>query len=139
MSTDNNSSNHNNEDDDRTMDQSSDKSTSQNKENYKNANQSKEELRDTTHQMNERTDGIIIPERSPSSEKVNKELMRQWKNIETAFRKRYPIITDEDVDLKSGDFEDLINRIGKRINKSRTEVVEEIMGMAENRDDTKVN
>lgn len=136
MSTDDNSSNHNTEDDDRTHAKNSHKSTSQNKENFKNINQNKEELHDSDHQMNQSTEGKIISERSPSSEATNKRLMAEWKKIDSNFRERYPIITDEDVDLSSGDFEDLIDRIGERLNKSRSEVVNEIMSMAKNMDDT---
>ncbi|MGC1630662.1 MAG: hypothetical protein WA749_00980 [Gelidibacter sp.] len=51
---------------------------------------------------------------------------KKWKDIHHDYRRRYPDITDEDVDYNEGEFDNMTDRIAKRTNRSRNLVNDEI-------------
>ena len=58
--------------------------------------------------------------------KFNDELEGQWSNIQADYRKRYPEITDTDVNYRMGEFDHLTHQIAKRTNRSSEAVADEI-------------
>ncbi|HUH26612.1 hypothetical protein [Gelidibacter sp.] len=50
----------------------------------------------------------------------------RWSNIQADYRKRNPNITDEDVDLEQGNFDNMIANIARRTNRSTKEIEKEI-------------
>lgn len=50
----------------------------------------------------------------------------RWSNIQADYRKKNPTITDDDVDLKKRNFDQMIASIARRTNRSTKEVEKEI-------------
>lgn len=46
--------------------------------------------------------------------------------MQNSYRQQYPNLTDEDVNYKAGKFEDMIQRVALRTNRSRHEVEDDI-------------
>lgn len=59
-------------------------------------------------------------------EQASKDLERRWQDIEKHYRRRYPNITDEDVNFRTGEFDNMTDRIAKRTNRNRKDVNDEI-------------
>ena len=56
----------------------------------------------------------------------------KWSNIQSDYRKKYSELTDEDVDTTEGDFNDLVNRVARRTQRSRKDVEDDIRGWMPN-------
>lgn len=54
------------------------------------------------------------------------DLEDKWYKIEGDYRNRYADLTDEDVRVKSGRFDETLERISRRRSKSRREIRSEI-------------
>lgn len=52
----------------------------------------------------------------------------RWSNIQADYRKKYPEIQNEDVDDGNNNFDDIVNRIARRTNRSREEVENDLKG-----------
>ncbi|RXJ49606.1 hypothetical protein [Gelidibacter gilvus] len=50
----------------------------------------------------------------------------RWSNIQADYRKKNPTITDDDVDSKKRNFDQMIASIARRTNRSTTEIEKEI-------------
>ena len=50
----------------------------------------------------------------------------QWSNIQADYRKKYPNITDDDIDFKDGKFDHMIASVARRTDRSTKEVEKEI-------------
>lgn len=50
----------------------------------------------------------------------------QWSNIQADYRKKYPNITDGDIDFKDGKFDHMIASVARRTDRSTKEVEKEI-------------
>lgn len=50
----------------------------------------------------------------------------QWSNIQADYRKKYPNITDDDIDFKDGKFDHMIASVARRTDRSSKEVEKEI-------------
>lgn len=90
-----------------------------------------ERLKDEDHKMNKRTNevqGEVSYDQNVDKDnaKYNHDMDSQWKDIQGAYRKRYPDVTDEDVNYKSGEFDIMTGRIAKRTNRNREDVNNEI-------------
>lgn len=57
---------------------------------------------------------------------ADNSLEGQWSNIQADYRKKYPKITDDDINFKSGEFDHMIASVARRTNKSVQEVENEI-------------
>lgn len=55
-----------------------------------------------------------------------RSLEKRWYEIEDDYRSRHKDITDDDVQVEDGKFDDTINRIAKRRGKSSQEIRNEI-------------
>lgn len=60
------------------------------------------------------------------SENDSLDIESRWQDIESDYRKKHPGITDEDVNFRTGEFDNMTDRIAKRTNRSREDVDEEI-------------
>lgn len=90
-----------------------------------------ERLKDSDHRMDQRTNEVqgevdYGENRHQPNEEANREVESRWKAIESDYRKRYPKITDADVNYKSDDFNSMTRRIAKRTNRTPQEVRKEI-------------
>ncbi|MBA6151424.1 hypothetical protein [Gelidibacter maritimus] len=90
-----------------------------------------ERLKDNDHRMDQRANDVqgevdYGENRHQPNEEANREVENRWKAIESDYRKRYPKITDEDVNYKSDDFNSMTKRIAKRTNRTPEEVHKEI-------------
>lgn len=90
-----------------------------------------ERLKDNDHRMDQRANDVqgevdYGENRHQPNEEANREVESRWKAIESDYRKRYPKITDEDVNYKSDDFNIMTKRIAKRTNRTPEEVHKEI-------------
>ncbi len=90
-----------------------------------------ERLHDNEHRMDKRTNDVqgevdYGQNRHQPNEKPDRQLESRWTDIESDYRKRYPKLTDEDVNYNSGDFEHMTNRIAKRTNRTSQDVTKEI-------------
>lgn len=56
----------------------------------------------------------------------NQDWQSQWPDIESDYRKRYPSLTEDDVDYSDGDFDSMSDRIAKRTNRNYQDVQNEI-------------
>lgn len=56
----------------------------------------------------------------------SRDIESRWQDIESDYRRRYPDITDEDVDYREGEFDNMTDRLAKRTNRSRDQVNDEI-------------
>ncbi|MAN58232.1 MAG: hypothetical protein CMC08_00170 [Flavobacteriaceae bacterium] len=64
-----------------------------------------------------------IDSRSPS---FIEETEKNWKRIQNDYRKRHPSLNEEDTTYRSGEFEDMTERIAMKTNRTRMEVQAEI-------------
>lgn len=93
--------------------------------------QNPENLQDEDHRMDRRTndgevDANINRENNGSDSDLNKDIENQWHRIESDYRRRYPNVTDDDVNYSSGEFDTMSERLAKRTNKNRDQVHDEI-------------
>lgn len=58
---------------------------------------------------------------------TEKDIETQWKKIKPSYREYYPTLTEEDTTYREGEFDDMTHRIGRRTNRSREQIVEEIL------------
>jgi hypothetical protein len=56
----------------------------------------------------------------------NDELEQQWIDINESYRRRYSELTDEDTLYNEGEFDNMLNRIARRTDRSVREVRNEI-------------
>ncbi len=61
-----------------------------------------------------------------NSQEAYAELEDKWYEIEDEYRARYLAITDQDVDFEPGHFDRTLDRIARRMDKSRSEIRTEI-------------
>ena len=54
------------------------------------------------------------------------ELETKWINIAPSYRQRYPSLTEQDVDYREGEFDSMTDRIAKRTNRRREDILSEI-------------
>ncbi|MDN3724145.1 hypothetical protein QRD02_07105 [Aequorivita sp. SDUM287046] len=54
------------------------------------------------------------------------DLETKWNDIAPSYRKMYPSITEQDVDYREGEFDSMTDRIAKRTNRRREDVLSEI-------------
>ncbi|RXJ44356.1 hypothetical protein [Gelidibacter gilvus] len=90
-----------------------------------------ERLQDNNHRMDQRTNEVqgevsYDQNRLQETELVKSDNESRWKDIEEDYRKRYPNITDEDVNYRLDGFDDMTGRIAKRTNRNREDVNNEI-------------
>lgn len=57
---------------------------------------------------------------------ADQDLQSRWTDIESDYRKRYPSLTEEDIDYSDGDFDGMTDRIAKRTNRNYQDVQDEI-------------
>ncbi len=93
--------------------------------------QSPERLQDKNHRMDQRTNDVqgevsYDENRLQKSNQDESDNESRWKDIEDDYRKRYPNVTDEDVNYQSDGFDDMTGRIAKRTNRNREDVNNEI-------------
>ena len=93
--------------------------------------QNPDRLQDNDHKMNKRTNevqGSVSYDQNLRQEEgdSNDDVESLWKDIEGDYRRRYPDVTDEDVNYKSGEFDSMTGRIAKRTNRNRQDVNNEI-------------
>lgn len=50
----------------------------------------------------------------------------RWSNIQADYRKKYPELTDDDVNNANSEFDDIVNRIARRTDRSRKKVEDDI-------------
>lgn len=50
----------------------------------------------------------------------------RWSNIQADYRKKYPELEDDDVNLVNNDFDAMVNRIARRTSRSRQDVENDI-------------
>ena len=56
----------------------------------------------------------------------NGHLETKWNNIAPSYRERYPTLTEQDVNYREGEFDSMTDRIAKRTNRRREDVLAEI-------------
>lgn len=56
----------------------------------------------------------------------NQDWQSRWTDIRSDYRKRYPSLTEEDVEYGDGDFDNMTDRIAKRTNRNFQNVQDEI-------------
>ena len=93
--------------------------------------QNPERLKDNNHRMNKRVNevqGSVSYDQNVHKDNAeyDHDMESHWKDIEGDYRKRYPNVTDEDVNYKSGEFDNMTGRIAKRTNRNRVDVNNEI-------------
>lgn len=52
----------------------------------------------------------------------------RWSNIQADYRKKYPEITDADIDSRSDGFDYMIAQVARRTNRSKQDVENDIRG-----------
>ena len=67
---------------------------------------------------NEQYQRILDIDSNPSGRDVES----RWNGIESDYRKKHPSVTNEDVDYRSGEFDNMTDRIAKRTNRNRNDV-----------------
>lgn len=50
----------------------------------------------------------------------------RWSNIQADYRKKYPNITDDDINFRSGEFDHMIASIARRTNRSTEDIKNDI-------------
>lgn len=55
-----------------------------------------------------------------------RDLEMRWQEIETDYRRRYPDLSDDDLNYRDGQFNDMTDRIAQQTNRNRQEVEDEI-------------
>lgn len=92
--------------------------------------QNPERLQDDDHRMDKRTnpveDGDTYDQKLENDSDANLDTESHWNKIKGDYRKRYPNVTDEDVDYRTGEFDNMTDRIAKRTNRKREDVYNEI-------------
>lgn len=61
-----------------------------------------------------------------SDQYINHDLEVKWHTIQKDYRKRYPNLTSEDVDYKTGEFDAMTERIAIRTNRKPHDINDEI-------------
>lgn len=56
----------------------------------------------------------------------NTDLETKWNTIENDYRAKYPNLTDNDVNYRTGEFDSMTENIARRTNRSREDVNNEI-------------
>lgn len=56
----------------------------------------------------------------------NSSFEDRWTRIKNDYRKHYPSITDEDVSYRTGELDMMTQKIARRTNRSRDQVMDEI-------------
>ena len=56
----------------------------------------------------------------------NADLERKWNTIENDYRAKYPNLTDNDVNYRTGEFDSMTESIARRTNRNREDVNNEI-------------
>ena len=90
-----------------------------------------ERLHDINHRMNNQTNevqGEVSYDENTRQGNQDSHLKKatQWKNILSDYRRKYPAITDEDIHLETGGFDNMTGRIAKRTNRNREDVYNEV-------------
>lgn len=88
-------------------------------------------LQDNDHRMDKRTNDVEMGDtfrqnKPQGSSTSNYDVESHWNDIKSDYRQRYPDVTDEDVNYKSGEFDNLTDRIAKRTNRNLEDVKNEI-------------
>lgn len=65
-------------------------------------------------------------QRGKSRNTSSRNIESRWTDIESDYRKRYKNLTDNDVNYRDGDFDNMTDRTTKRTNRSREDVNDEI-------------
>lgn len=91
-----------------------------------------ERLQDSAHRMDNRINDVqgevdYGQNRYESNEASHRDLEGRWKAIQTNYRKRYPEITDDDVNYNAGELDAMIHRISERTNRNPEDVNKEII------------
>lgn len=63
---------------------------------------------------------------SSDSDSSTRDIEMRWQEIENNYRRRYPNLTDEDLNYREGEFNTMTDRIADKTNRSRQEVHDEI-------------
>ncbi|WP_339697876.1 general stress protein CsbD [uncultured Marixanthomonas sp.] len=69
---------------------------------------------------------------NPQRSQSNTGLENKWDNIKTSYRQKYPNLTEEDVQFREGEFDDMTQRVAERTNRNRDEVRNEIQNWDDN-------
>lgn len=90
-----------------------------------------ERLRDNDHRMDKRINDVqgevsYGQNTHQPNEEPKHNLERHWSEIRDDYRKKYPHITDEDVNFKVGEFDVMAMRIAKRTQRTPEEIHKEI-------------
>ena len=98
--------------------------------------QSPERLQDKNHRMDQRANDVqgsvsydenrLQKSNQDESDPEKSDMESHWRGIEKDYRKRYPSVTDEDVNYQSDGFDDMTGRIAKRTDRNREDVNNEI-------------
>ena len=92
---------------------------------------SAKDLQDDDHRMDRRTnsgevDGDKERNNNEKNPDLNRDIESRWLDIESDFRKRYPEVTDEDVRYRTGEFDNMTDRLAKRTNRNVGAITKEI-------------
>ncbi len=90
-----------------------------------------QQLQNDAHKMNKRVNdvqGAVDYDQTARDAKDDdhNEIENRWKNISADYRRRYPNITEDDITYKSGEFDNMIDRIATRTNRDRDAISKEI-------------
>ncbi|MBJ7880035.1 hypothetical protein [Gelidibacter salicanalis] len=90
--------------------------------NERNQNQNQHQ---SSHQ-DQRGDRNTDEQRDNSRNTSSRDIESKWTDIESDYRKRYTNLTDQDLNYRDWDFDNMTDRIAQRTNRSRDEVNDEI-------------
>jgi len=79
--------------------------------------------RDQNSNRNADTD---TDKRNKNNNDSNRDIESRWHDIESDYRRRYPNLTQDDVNYRQGEFDNMTDRIAKRTNRNRQQVRDEI-------------
>ncbi|WP_051285039.1 hypothetical protein [Aequorivita capsosiphonis] len=65
-------------------------------------------------------------QRNQQNQQGGQKLENKWNNIKTSYREKYPNLTEEDVNYREGEFDDMTQRVAQRTNRDREQVRNEI-------------
>jgi|GEM_PF-2145894 len=58
---------------------------------------------------------------------ISEEILeRNWKDMKPSYRKRFPNLTEEDVNYRTGEFDFMMERVAKRTGRNRQQVHQDI-------------
>ncbi len=57
----------------------------------------------------------------------DRDIEKKWEDIKPSYRKTYPNLTEEDVSYREGEFDDMTQRIAEKTNRSRDQILQEIL------------